>query len=440
MVKNEFWGFIGFDYCKSDRIWNDNEIAMLRTTAANLGGFIEREQAKKELIEAKEAAEGMSKLKSNFLANMSHELRTPLIAILGYTEILSNEVKNNNWAEMVDTIMQSGKRLLETLNLILDLSKIEADKIQIASSELNLANEINETINLLKPFADKKNLYIKTNGSDSNITVNLDKRLFQSVITNLINNAIKYTNQGGVTVSLNTFGNNGDSLVCVKVADTGIGIAKENQEFIFDEFRQVSEGFNRNFEGSGLGLTITKKFVEKMGGTISLESLQGQGTIFTIKFPLHSNDTNHQEDLNNISNSNLETITKLNEDEKVLIIDDDPATRRIIELNLRGEVETKAVCDIKTALEEGNKFEYSLVLMDISLGQGISGVDLLKNFRTIPYYKDVPIIAVTAHAMVGDKEKFLSEGFDDYLSKPFTKTELINKVNVWRRKQQKVSD
>lgn len=434
IVKNQFWGFIGFDYCKSDRVWDDNVISILQTTAANLGGLIEREISNKELLLAKEAAESMSKLKSNFLANMSHELRTPLIAILGYTEILSDEVDDKDWLDMVETIMQSGKRLLETLNLILDLSKIEADKIQINKVELNFADEINQTINLLKPFADRKNLYLKSFIPENAITINADKRLLQSVITNLINNGIKYTNKGGVTVSLETFEKNESLCTALIVSDTGIGIAEEDQSVVFDEFRQVSEGYNRSFEGAGLGLTITKKFVEKMGGTITLESTPGNGSVFTVVFPLMGN--NHYD--NNQAENNLsvekENETNYYQEEQILIIDDDPATRRIIELFLKDEIKTKTVSNIKEALTEAESYNYSLVLMDISLGQGLSGVDLLKDFRKISYYKTVPIIAVTAHAMVGDKENFISSGFDDYLSKPFTKKGLREKIRQWKEK------
>jgi signal transduction histidine kinase/CheY-like chemotaxis protein len=435
MVRNNFWGFIGFDYCKSDRIWNDSEISILQTTAANLGSVIERELAKKELIEAKETAESMNKLKSNFLANMSHELRTPLIAILGFAEILGHEVENKDWNEMVSTIMNSGKRLLETLNLILDLSKIEADKVQVKVKDLNITDEIVETINLLKPVADKKNLFLKSEFSDKDVVLKLDKRLFQSIITNLINNGIKYTISGGVTVSLNTFNDDCNSYAEIKVSDTGIGIAEEDQDFVFDEFRQASEGLNRNFEGTGLGLTITKKFVEKMGGTITLESNPANGSTFKVVFPLSPETSDSYE--NEVGNDKVEQLPDLTyytNNNKALIIDDDPATRKITEMFLKDQINTKTVCNIKDALKEANEYDYSIVLMDISLGQGISGVDLLKDFRKIPYYKNIPIIAVTAHAMVGDREKFLLEGFDDYLSKPFTKVDLIKKIEFWKSK------
>ncbi len=429
LVKKEFWGFIGFDYCKSDRVWNESEISTLQTTAANLGAVIEREIAKKELIEAKETAEEMSKLKSSFLANMSHELRTQLIAILGYAEILKTEIEHREWNEMVSTIMYSGKRLLETLNLILDLSKVEANKVQVNYNELNIADEITEMINLFAPVAQKKNLYIKSKIGSDTVLTRLDKRLFHSVISNLINNAIKYTDKGGVTVELNVLNSNGSTQAMINVIDTGIGIAKEDQEIIFDEFRQASEGYNRYFEGAGLGLTIARKFTEKMGGSISLQSEEGKGSTFTVIFPVQLSPANRK--INNHIPYENDLPAKTGRNKKVLIVDDDFSSRKIVELFLRGEVEIEAASNDKEGLELINKNDYSLILLDISLGKGASGIDVLRIIRENPKYKNIPIIAVTAHAMVGDREKFIGAGFNDYLSKPFAKKNLVSKVRQY---------
>ncbi|MDY0082179.1 MAG: PAS domain S-box protein, partial [Ignavibacteriaceae bacterium] len=434
MVKKEFWGFIGFDYCKSDRVWSESEISTLQTTAANLGAVIERELTKKELIEAKETAEEMSKLKSNFLANMSHELRTPLIAILGYTEILKTEIAHYEWNEMISTIMASGKRLLETLNLILDLSKVEADKVQVNYNELNIAKEITDIINLFSPVAQKKNLYIKSQIESDNILARLDKRLFHSVISNLVNNAIKYTDKGGVEIKLNVLNSNGSSNAMINVIDTGIGIAMENQETIFDEFRQVSEGYNRYFEGAGLGLTIAKKFAEKMGGSISLQSEQGKGSTFTVVFPVERSSLNNK--VNNHLPAENDLPQKIGRNKKVLVIDDDYSSRKIVELFLRGEVEIEAASTDKEGFKLMNNNEYSLILLDISLGKGTNGIDVLGIIRENPNYKNTPVIAVTAHAMVGDREKFINSGFTDYLSKPFAKRDLISKVRLYVSKSE----
>jgi CheY-like chemotaxis protein len=401
----------------------------LQTTAANLGGIIERELASSELVEAKDTAEEMNKLKSNFLANMSHELRTPLIAILGYTEILKSEIEHQEWNEMISTIMHSGKRLLETLNLVLDLSKVEADKIQISYGEINIAEEINDIVNMLGSVAQKKNLYLKSVLEKEVVLSKLDRRLLHSIITNLVNNAIKYTNIGGVTIELSVLNSSGKNYAMIRVSDTGIGIAKEDQETIFDEFRQVSEGYNRNFEGAGLGLTIAKKFAEKMGGSISLESEVGKGSTFTVAFYCEDSDAIVESSNHVIVDNNFPT--PVGKRKKVLVVDDDLATRKIVELFLRGEIDIESASNSEDATDLINSDVYSIVLMDISLGKGISGVELLKNIRTLPSYKKVPVIAITAHAMVGDKEKFLSSGFDDYLSKPFAKKDLINKVRNW---------
>jgi len=360
---------------------------------------------------------------------MSHELRTPLIAILGYTEILKSEVENQEWNDMISTVMQSGKRLMETLNLLLDLSKVEADKVTTNYSEINIAEEISEAVSMLGPVAQKKNLYLKSKIEKHVVLSKLDKRLLHSIITNLVNNAIKYTNTGGITVELNTINSGGKGYAMIRVVDTGIGIAKEDQESIFDEFRQVSEGYNRHFEGAGLGLTIAKKFAEKMGGSISLESEVEKGSTFTVVFPAESENLN-PEQVNIIANENI-LPSPLGKKKKVLVVDDDMATRKIAELFLRGEIELESASNSKDATDMITNNLYSLVLMDISLGKGISGVEVLKNLRVLPQYKNVPVIAVTAHAMVGDKEKFLASGFDDYLSKPFGKNDLINKVHNW---------
>lgn len=432
IVKNNFWGFIGFDYCKSERIWSDSEINMLQTTAANIGSVIEKELAKKEIIVAKETAEEMSKIKSNFLANMSHELRTPLIAILGYTEILKSEIENIEWNGMISTIMQSGRRLLETLNLILDLSKVEADKVLINYGEINIVEEVSDIVTMLNPVAQKKSLYLKSKFEREIILSKLDKRLFHSIITNLVNNAIKYTNTGGVTVDLSIIKSSGTNYAMIRVTDTGIGIAKEDQEVIFDEFRQVSEGYNRHFEGSGLGLTIAKKFAEKMGGSISLESEIGVGSTFTVVFPCEETIMPVEPELRFAVEDMLPN--PVGKRKKVLVVDDDLATRRIVELFLRGEIEIDSASNSSDASEKISNDTYSLVLMDISLGKGISGIELMKNLRNMPGYKNIPVIAVTAHAMVGDKEKFLDYGFDDYLSKPFGKKDLISKVHNWVNK------
>jgi len=242
----------------------------------------EKKRIIEELKSAKERAEEMNNLKSSFLANMSHELRTPMMGILGNAEIISFSTEDDDIKDMASAIYTSGKRLINTLNLILDLSRIEANKENLDIEKLEVVDIIKDIVNHYSPAARQKDLDLNFNCSYNNIYSMLDERLFREVLNNLINNAIKFTNQGGIAVTL--FADN-DKMV-IKVTDSGIGIAHESLGLIFDEFRQVSEGFGRSFEGTGLGLTITKKFVEKLKGKISVKSVLDKGSEFTVEFPI----------------------------------------------------------------------------------------------------------------------------------------------------------
>ena len=240
----------------------------------------ERKREQVELIKAKEKAEEMNKLKSNFLSNMSHELRTPLIGILGYAEFLVAELKDKDLAEMANIIRNSGKRLNQTLNNILDISKIESDKQNVNIRQLDLIKLLNEQIKLFKPVAENKKLGLKLEHNEKKLEAYVDEELFVSVINNLLSNALKYTVKGSITV----IARKETEKIVVEVEDTGIGIAEEYKEVIFEPFRQASEGLNRKFEGTGLGLALVKKYMSLIGGTISLKSEPNEGSTFTLEF------------------------------------------------------------------------------------------------------------------------------------------------------------
>ena len=205
------------------------------------------------------------------------------MGILGAAQILDEELDNSDYKEWVSIILQAGNRLLETQGLILDFSKIEAEKILPKYLDVPLNSVITSIAELFESMAVKKGLFIKTEIPDSVFHAQLDERLLREVISNLVNNAIKYTHVGGVTITLER----DNDFAIIKVSDTGIGIPEEKFEYIFEEFRQVSEGVGRGFEGSGLGLTITKRFVELMKGSIYVESKIGEGSVFTVKLPVN---------------------------------------------------------------------------------------------------------------------------------------------------------
>ncbi len=245
-------------------------------------------RAERDLIAAKEKAEEMNRLKTSFLANMSHELRTPMIGILGFTELLIEDAANEEVRQNAEIINKSGHRLMNTLNLILDLSSIEAGKLKYNASNINIVKIISEEAALFREAAEKKSLYLNVESAYPSMNLMIDERMLRQVVVNLINNGIKYTSKGGVTVRVDKDTRGDKPNAIIKVMDTGIGIAKANQSIIWEEFRQVSEGYNRKFEGPGLGLTITKNFIEKMGGEITLESDIGSGAIFTVYLPIET--------------------------------------------------------------------------------------------------------------------------------------------------------
>lgn len=244
-----------------------------------------------DLVKAKNKAEEMNQLKSSFLANMSHELRTPMIAILGYTEILSELVENDEAKRMIETIHDSGERLKDTLNMILDLSRIEAEKLDLHIVEINLNEVVGKAMNLFKRQAAKKNIALDFEESVKQFKVYLDSGCITIILNNLISNAIKFTSIGGVTVSLNKKKIKKKEYAEIKVIDTGIGISEKDQAVIWEEFRQASEGYGREYEGTGLGLTITKKFVKSLNGKIELQSERGKGSTFTVTLPVNFGET-----------------------------------------------------------------------------------------------------------------------------------------------------
>jgi PAS domain S-box-containing protein len=247
----------------------------------------DRKKAENELIQAKEAAEEMSRLKSNFLSNMSHELRTPLVGILGFAEILLDELVNENHKEMIVKITQGAGRLSLTLNQILDLSKIETNRSSIEWAKIDLSHILNEVIKIYSTAAFKKNLLLKTSFPQSGLLILGDERMLLNIFNNLINNAVKYTFRGDISVDSFVEKCESGKFIVVKVADNGIGIPEDKLEIIFEEFRQVSEGLSRGYEGTGLGLTLCKKFVNLLNGSIYVESEQGKGSTFTVRFPMY---------------------------------------------------------------------------------------------------------------------------------------------------------
>jgi PAS domain S-box-containing protein len=246
----------------------------------------ERKNLFRELVKARDQAEEVNILKSRLLANMSHEIRTPLNGILGFAELIMEDTADESLRSMADVIYSSGYRLLHTLNAILDLSVIEAQFSKMNLTTVSLNRLAGEVVTLFKPAAGKKGIDLTLLQDHGEMTVRGDEELISKILNNLISNAIKFTHHGGITVSYSMEMKGGHSFGSILVTDTGIGIKKENQKIIFDEFRQVSEGQSRSYDGSGLGLHISKRFAEMMGGSITVRSRFGTGSTFKLTLPV----------------------------------------------------------------------------------------------------------------------------------------------------------
>ena len=395
-------------------VWDRN--GEIKYFEGNIVDITEIKQIEK-LKQEREAAEAANKIKSEFLANMSHEIRTPMNAIIGFTDILLDSEEAAERKEYLGIIKNAGNNLLKLINDILDLSKIEADKLDIREENFSITDVINISKDLFIPQAVDKGLEI-TVDCDSKIP-NLvfgDKHRLAQILNNIIGNALKFTEQG----SINIICNYKDGVVSINIRDTGIGIAPEKQETVFNSFSQADMSTERKYGGTGLGLAISKKLVELLGGQISLESTLGEGTSFTIEIPFGV-----VEDESLLNNSKAESgigsIKPFNSESKklrILLAEDNKINQTLVSVLLN---EMDLHCDIaengKEALERLEIAPYDLLLLDMQMPV-MDGFETIKHIRMDKKYKNIYVIALTANAMAGDEEKYLDAGCDDYLPKP----------------------
>ncbi|TAL67572.1 MAG: PAS domain S-box protein [Bacteroidetes bacterium] len=386
-----------------------------------------QKEAEIELIKAKEKAEEMNRLKSSFLANMSHELRTPMNGIMGFSQILQKENDIVILKEISGFIFKSSKRLMQTLNSILDLSRIEAGDLNPVYDIIDLIELVNESIGLYSSETQLKNIELKLESEFGKLFIHSDQRIIIDILNNLIDNAFKFTVEGCITIKVRKEILNNRDYAVIDVIDTGIGIDEKDYDTIFNEFKQLSEGLNRGFEGTGLGLTITKKYIEMLGGTIEVKSKPGVGSTFTVKLP---DEVNEKTEFDNIISKKDITNFEI-EDEKnnsmplILYVENDEISIKYLKFILNDNAVIDFAYDGDEAIKSVNEKNYSIILMDINLGSGKNGIDVTKEIRNLEGYKRTPIIAITAFAMKGDREEFIASGCNDYLSKPFTEDELI---------------
>lgn len=386
------------------------------------------EFAKREAIE-------ISKMKDNFLANMSHEIRTPINAVLGMDKMILRETNQQTVREYATDIQNAGNNLLTIINEILDFSKIESGKLDIIPVQYDLSELLVSVYQLVKNRAEDKNLAL-TFAIDPSVPKILcgDETRIRQIIVNLLTNAVKYTEKGLVTLKLT--GERTEEKVIVlsaRVEDTGVGIKPEDMEKLFGSFQRLDENRNRNIEGTGLGLAITRQFAKLMQGDVQVESVYGKGSVFTAIIPQEIIEDvpigNFDKDRHSIAKE--EEITKFTCPKgRILVVDDVPMNLKVVKGLLKGTLlQIDTASSGEECLEMLLKKKYDIVFLDHMM-PGLDGIETRKEMikQSSPYNAKVPVIMLTANAMVGAREQYVKQGFIDYLAKPIIEEELRSKI------------
>lgn len=386
------------------------------------------QESYQELHQAREEAEHANQSKSRFLASMSHEIRTPMNGVLGLLTALKQTSLNPEQKTLVDTARESGNLMLALINNILDFSRMEANNLEIERETFDLRQATTTVLNSMQPLAEQTGLSLTADIDDVPRYVIGDRNRYKQILLNLVGNALKFTPQGKVSVSLRSrpLPEQRFVLEC-QVKDTGIGINADDQPYLFDEFTMADSSFTRTHGGSGLGLAICKRLLNMMDGDIKVDSIEGIGSCFTFSLPFElcseaEFESQHQPPA---------VLSSCCKEARVLVAEDNKANQMVIRNLFRTITPyTDIVDNGLEALNKVRQHHYDIVFMDVSMPQ-MDGLTACAEIRNLPDSNkaSLPVIAFTAHALTGDKEKFLKAGMTDYLAKPVSLAKLIDMLN-----------
>ncbi|MDR1481690.1 MAG: transporter substrate-binding domain-containing protein [Synergistaceae bacterium] len=460
-MEEKFWGFINFDNCHEEHAFSEDEESILRSGSLLLSNAVVRNETTRNLVRAREEAISSTKAKSAFLATVSHELRTPLNAIIGLSEVELRENLPQRTQSNLEKILNSGSNLLAIVNDILDISKIEAGGFEITPKDFDVATLINDIVQLNIVRIGSKNISFSLE-IDENIPAKLhgDELRIKQVLNNLLSNAFKYTNEGRVIFRVHSRREDDSAVVRFTVMDTGVGIEREEIGKLFEAYSQMRSRPDHNIEGTGLGLSITKHLAQLMGGTISVKSKYGRGSVFIVTFRLKIAD---KTSIGSETADNLRRLRFMGDrvrgrrdlvraympQGRVLVVDDvmtnlDVARGLMMPYGLTvdcvsgGREAIGLIRAISDDIPDSGK--YDIIFMDHMM-PGMDGVETTRVIRKeigTEYARTVPIVALTANALSGSRDMFLRNGFNGFISKPIDIHRLDETLNQWVDKKERV--
>ncbi|EJM42846.1 signal transduction histidine kinase [Pseudomonas sp. GM33] len=422
------------DYKTPLPIVDDTELGALSQHINNLASGLEQasreqHQAMAQLIQTREEAEKANNAKSDFLAMMSHELRTPMNGVLGMLQLLETTDMTEEQVEYAALASESTEHLLKVINDILDFSRIERSELELEHIPFNLADLIGSCAQSFQHSAAQRGLDLQLMIPDDmrGLQVKGDPTRIRQILVNLVGNALKFTEQGRVTLEAQWQSLDHELLwfTCT-VRDSGIGIPAESLELMFNAFQQADSSISRRYGGTGLGLPIARTLAERMGGTLRAQSEEGRGSVFTLEIPLAL----HQQ-TQPLLPHRTQTGDSDGEGRNVLLVEDNPVNQTVIEAMLRSlGFKVSVAADGAQAVHSAESLIFEAILMDCRLPV-IDGYEATRQIRQLPGCTDLPIIALTANALQGDREACLSAGMNDYLAKPFKRADLQQILQRW---------